>query len=146
MVLEIRNTLYGVEVVNNSPICKKMNCGEPADNAGYGRYHKYCSKHHRENYQNKNGGQKYKQYRKDYCENIDGRLGFVCTATIVDVRWQLETDHRDGDKNNNSKENMQTFCANCHRVKTKMKKENLSMQKRPDFLQKQLEELNDNTN
>jgi 5-methylcytosine-specific restriction endonuclease McrA len=141
MALEIRHTLFGVEIINPAPVCRMMECGEPADNSGYGRYHKYCSKHHRGMYQNKNGGQKYKQYRKDYCENIDGRLGFVCTATIIDVRWQLETDHRDGDKSNDAEENLQTFCANCHRIKTKIKKENLSPEKRPDYLLKELNAL-----
>ena len=30
--------------------------------------------------------------KKDYCENIDSRLGFKCTTTIIDADWQLEAD------------------------------------------------------
>lgn len=59
----------------------------------------------------------YLKYRKEYCENIDHRLGFTCTATIV---WpgQLQVDHIDGNHDNNEPENLQTLCANCHAVKT----------------------------
>jgi len=31
---------------------------------------------------------------------------------------QLDVDHIDGDKTNNNIENIQTLCANCHRIKT----------------------------
>jgi hypothetical protein len=59
----------------------------------------------------------YRKYRKDYCENVDGRLGHKCTATIV---WsgQLQVDHIDGNHDNNDPENLQTLCANCHTLKT----------------------------
>ena len=64
----------------------------------------------------------YLMYRKDYCENIDGRLGFTCTTTFpddVDVREQmLDVDHIDEDGTNNDPENLQTLCACCHRAKT----------------------------
>lgn len=58
------------------------------------------------------------QTKKDYCENRDGRLGFKCTTTIVDES-QLQLDHIDGNRENNTPENAQTFCADCHAVKTK---------------------------
>ena len=64
-------------------------------------------------------GSEYVKYKKDYCENIDGRLGFKCTTTIVDKWYQLETDHIDENHENNIEENMQTLCACCHRIKTK---------------------------
>ena len=49
----------------------------------------------------KNSTHPYRRYRKDYCENIDGRLtyqgvNFTCTATIVS-KAQLQVDHIDGD-------------------------------------------------
>ena len=58
----------------------------------------------------------YRKWRKDYCENIDGRLGFKCTTTII---WDgmLDTDHIDGNPTNNTKENMQTLCKCCHAYK-----------------------------
>lgn len=33
---------------------------------------------------------------------------------------QLDVDHIDGNHSNNSLENLQTLCANCHRLKTKL--------------------------
>jgi hypothetical protein len=66
----------------------------------------------------------YRQFRKDYCENVDGRLGFICTTTII---WegQLDVDHKDEDPSNNSSSNLQTLCKCCHAVKSnKFIKEN----------------------
>jgi hypothetical protein len=59
----------------------------------------------------------YRQYRKDYCENIDGRLGFRCTTTII---WegQLDVDHIDENPKNDDLSNLQTLCKCCHAVKT----------------------------
>ena len=65
-------------------------------------------------------GKGYKNYRKEYCENVDARLGFNCTYIIQDPDCQLGVDHIDGDKTNNDPENLQTLCANCHNYKTKM--------------------------
>jgi 5-methylcytosine-specific restriction endonuclease McrA len=60
----------------------------------------------------------YRKYRKDYCENIDGRIGGnKCTATIV-YEGQLQVDHIDGNPTNNDPSNLQTLCANCHTHKT----------------------------
>jgi hypothetical protein len=59
----------------------------------------------------------YRKYRKDYCENIDSRLGYKCTTTIV---WdgQLDVDHRDEDPSNNNPANLQTLCKCCHAYKS----------------------------
>ena len=135
MAYEIVNTLWGPEVLNLAPKCQMGNCSDPADNAGYGNYHKYCSHHHKRKY--KMGGA-YKQYRKNYCENEDGRLGYVCTSKIVEPKWQLDVDHIDGINSNNAPENLQTLCACCHRYKTKMRQENLKMEKRKSYLEQQL--------
>jgi hypothetical protein len=58
----------------------------------------------------------YRQYRKDYCENIDGRLGYVCTTTIL---WdgQLDSDHIDENPSHNDPSNIQTLCKCCHAYK-----------------------------
>ena len=63
-----------------------------------------------------------RKYRKDYCENIDGRLGFKCTTKITEdmiMAGVLEVDHiiprTKGGKNN--EENLQTLCCNCHKMK-----------------------------
>jgi 5-methylcytosine-specific restriction endonuclease McrA len=38
---------------------------------------------------------------------------------------QLDVDHIDGNRNNNDLANLQTLCANCHRLKTKLNKDYL---------------------
>lgn len=64
------------------------------------------------------------KHRKDYCENIDGRLGFKCTTTIVSLPggWNgmLDVDHIDGDPSNDTPENYQTLCKCCHTYKGKI--------------------------
>jgi hypothetical protein len=92
-----------------------------------------CTKHHMTKIANNNGFEKvnsfvvskhpYKKYRKDFCENIDGRLGFKCTTTIIDPEWQLDTDHINGDPSENREENLQTLCKCCHSIKTRDSKD-----------------------
>lgn len=50
-------------------------------------------------------------YKKDVCE----RCGFV-----PEHECQLDVDHIDGNHSNNDPANLQTLCANCHRLKTKL--------------------------
>jgi cytochrome c553 len=59
----------------------------------------------------------YLRYRKTYCENQDGRLGFTCTTTIY---WDgmLDVDHKNGDPSDNRERNLQTLCKCCHAYKT----------------------------
>jgi len=59
----------------------------------------------------------YLRFRKDYCENRDSRLGFICTSNIV---WagMLDVDHINGDPSDNRERNLQTLCKNCHAFKT----------------------------
>lgn len=72
----------------------------------------------------------YLKYRKNYCENRDGRFGFKCTFTsppsyvleelglTADYMGWLQVDHIDGNHTNNCESNLQTLCGNCHKVKT----------------------------
>ena len=105
------------------PTCEVPGCNRPGQHKGQyradgsPRYRKQCSKCHGIKY-NLNGWE-YKKYRLTYCENIDGRLGFKCTTTIIDYFYQLEVDHIDENKKNNNPKNLQTLCACCHRIKTK---------------------------
>lgn len=48
-------------------------------------------------------------FKKDSCE----RCGFIPEHTS-----QLDVDHIDGNNQNNDPKNLQTLCANCHRLKT----------------------------
>jgi len=52
---------------------------------------------------------KYKNYKKDFCESCNFKPLHTC---------QLDVDHIDGNRKNNKPENLQTLCANCHRLKT----------------------------
>lgn len=51
----------------------------------------------------------YAVYKKDTCS----QCGFVPAHAS-----QLDVDHIDGDRWNNDPSNLQTLCANCHRLKT----------------------------
>lgn len=51
----------------------------------------------------------HKKFKKDFCE----KCGF-----IPEHRCQLDVDHIDGNHWNNQESNLQTLCANCHRLKT----------------------------
>lgn len=134
------NTLFGEEVVNTAPKCIEPDCDGYADNAGRGRYHLQCSTHHKMRYSMDNWH--YKYFRKEYCENIDGRLGFDCTSKILKPTWQLDVDHIDGDRQNNEEKNLQTLCKNCHAYKTMINEENLPMHKRKKYFVNLMENKN----
>jgi len=60
-----------------------------------------------------------KFYKKNHCENTDGRLGFKCP---VRPDWKfpnsvLHGDHINGDHEDNRPENLQTLCSICHHLK-----------------------------
>ena len=107
-------------------ICNVPGCNKPGQHLG--KYYRNgtpkrrakCSKHHGMEYGLNNWD--YKKYRKDYCENIDGRLGFKCTTTIIDPEWQLDADHINGDPNSHKNlgaKAIQTLCRCCHAIKTR---------------------------
>ena len=107
------------------PKCIHEGCNKPGHDVGNKRkdgtkmYRKTCAKHHFTQYGI--GDWVYKKYRKTYCENVDGRLGFICTTTIIAEHAEnmLDTDHTNNNHDDNRKVNMQTLCACCHRVKTR---------------------------
>ena len=119
------------------PTCEIPNCDKNAHNTNTTLNPKYrksswvakefggdgyvCGTHHQKKYLI--GDWIYKIHRKKYCENIDGRLGFKCTTTIIDPEWQLDTDHINGNPNDNKKENLQTLCKCCHSIKTRDSKD-----------------------
>ena len=57
------------------------------------------------------------KHRQPHCENVDGRLGFTCTTTILSSS-QLDVDHVNGDPSDNARANLQTLCKCCHAYKT----------------------------
>lgn len=118
--------------MHSNRICETKGCTNLGRNNGKNKdgsikRGNICEEHFGIKYQ-RNGWQ-YKVYRKDYCENIDGRLGFTCTTTltnIVSIKCQLDADHIDGNPENNNKDNIQTLCKSCHAIKTHLSKDYLS--------------------
>lgn len=117
-------------VVENHRYCKVEGCTRLGQHMG--KYRKdgspvrraKCAKHHSIEYGL--GNWNYKQYRKNFCENTDGRLGFVCTSIIIDPAWQLDADHINGNPGDNRAENIQTLCKCCHAIKTRDEKDYLT--------------------
>lgn len=58
-------------------------------------------------------------------QRFSGMKSLVCAACgfVAKDRCQMDIDHIDGNRENNADENLQTLCANCHRLKTKMEKD-----------------------
>lgn len=70
-------------------------------------------------------------YKKNYCENKDGRLGFICPVK-KDFEFPfsvLHGDHIDGNHENNTIENLQTLCSICHHLKGKQTGDFISAKK-----------------
>jgi len=99
-------------------ICNHKHC----DNIVIGRKDKkYCSRNCKNNAKDarefstrKLKDRPYIIYKKSYCENCN----FIAINSC-----QLDVDHIDGNKNNNNENNLQTLCANCHRLKTYLNKD-----------------------
>ena len=114
--------------MSKAPTCINHGCSNPCHVSkksfrGHLTYRCVCGRCHRANMGKTTYAEGVTVFKKDYCENIDGRLGYKCTATIVNS-CQLSMDHIDGTHNNNVPENVQTICFNCHTYKTKINKDN----------------------
>ena len=73
----------------------------------------------------KNGNKTYRS-RCSTCRKLGREYkGFSCELCnfIPQDPVQLDVDHIDGNPSNNDKSNLQTLCANCHRLKTKLSKD-----------------------
>lgn len=104
------------------PICTKCNLNLVKKNgiskkSNTPLYKKYCSPCEGKIYNIKDNT--YRGYKKDKCE----KCGFIPIHPC-----QLDVDHIDGNHSNNNEENLQTLCANCHRLKTQIAR-NLKIKK-----------------
>lgn len=109
---------WAVKLPNGRPKCVVKGCHNAGQHMGKKNsrgetiYRKLCSHHHDGRHEIV-GGYRH-AYLKDYCENIDGRLGFVCTRT----EWKrLEVDHVNNDHTDERPANFQTLCSSCHKKK-----------------------------
>lgn len=66
----------------------------------------------------------------DYCENVDGRLGFKCTTTIIVDCGMLHGDHKNGVPWDHRPSNLQTLCSCCHSYKSHIFKDYASVGRR----------------
>lgn len=83
---------------------------------GFTKWHKFCSRCAKSNY---NDTAKHLKNKKYICENC----GFIS----IDI-CQLDLIFLDGDKNNKNSNNLKTYCANCsrlHNKKMKIQKKNI---------------------
>ncbi len=96
-------------------ICETRPCRENGiSKNGFIKYQKYCTTCRKAVYNQTNGAKTiktlgYKLHKKGFCE--------TCGFIPIDP-CQLDVDHIDSDGMNNDPDNLQTLCANCHRLKT----------------------------
>ena len=99
------------------PICKVCGIKPCATGAisklGFQKYRTVCTVCHAKT----TPKFRYKSYKKDKCESC----GFIAKHSC-----QLDVDHIDGNKKNDDPSNLQTLCANCHRLKTQLNEEFLN--------------------
>ena len=81
---------------------------------GVTHYKPVCVLHKRDGTRRPKPGTGYRKHKGSMCE--------ICGFIPVDL-CQLDVDHVDGDHDNNDPTNLQTICANCHRLKTKLNKD-----------------------
>lgn len=104
-----------IQEQNNRPICSTCNKAKCKKNGlstkGFQKYSKYCNLCEKKFYNLKANNRRigYAIHKKDICE----KCGFIPEHTC-----QLDVDHIDNNKLNNDISNLQTLCANCHRLKT----------------------------
>ena len=79
-----------------------------------------------------NKGKIYQDYKGDYCVEC----GF-----IPQHKCQLDVDHINGDGTDHRPENLQTLCANCHRLKT-YDQRHLYKEQSKDYYEMQMELFN----
>ena len=80
------------------------------------------------------------RYRKTHPRNIERRPYLRYRGEVCEMcgfrpvhQVQLCVDHKDGNHKNNSRENLQTLCHNCHALKTLMNN---------DYKKKEIDERN----
>jgi hypothetical protein len=85
----------------------------------------YCTRNCKQKASSRRTGRGWKHQRKhwigfkDYVRKTSCELCGFLPQHIC----QLDVDHKDGNNKNNDHSNLQTICANCHRLKTYLNKD-----------------------
>ena len=98
-------------------LCINKGCNRKVAKSGKYKLRPVCWKCHEASYGKRPLEEGVSFTKKDYCENIDGRFGYKCTAPIP-YPGALELDHIDGNQLNNIPKNIQTLCKVCHSYKS----------------------------
>lgn len=103
-------------------------CGKnPQKRKSNGKYQTLCSPCEKRKYTSEEGRQKAAEYRRKYAKiNGYNSRSYVRHKTdccsmcgfTSEYPCQFDVDHIDGNHRNNNVDNLQTLCANCHRLKT----------------------------
>lgn len=104
--LRKRRSIRKPEPVDVRGMCAVPGCTNPQVSNGKGKFKAVCNAHHRIRTKSQYA---YLAFRHDSCDHC----GFIPVHPC-----QLECDHIDGNHNNNDECNIQTLCANCHKLKS----------------------------
>lgn len=97
------------------PICPK--CGlRPVERANYraSMWRPVCEKCRRQSHTDNSRQRSHRRLKQEVARTT----GCVMCGFIPVHLCQLDVDHKNGDYRDNSPDNVQVLCANCHRLKT----------------------------
>ena len=84
----------------------------------------YCCRNHKQYAHTiRKYGSHVNSSRKKYIKHIDKDTKCILCGFKALNKCQLDVDHIDGNHTNNSPNNLQVLCANCHRLKTFLSKD-----------------------
>lgn len=89
-------------------------CPNPQKRTSRGTYQALCNTCDKRRYKAKDYTKPYRKVKKRICER--------CQFKALD-RCQLDVHHIDGNHHNNDPNNLETLCANCHRLEHFRQKE-----------------------
>ena len=108
------------------PICINIGCGQPVtftrkDSKGNRRWRVHCSHCQAASYGRWPHRPGVTPFKTGRCSNHDGHLGFDCITNLPNApdwaKGLTEVDHINGDRDDNSLENLQELCIICHKLK-----------------------------